>query len=167
MPPSPFIVNQAMAGMFFGVSERAIGKWLKAGCPRIAKGKYDLKDMFNWWQDNMMATKVEEADATLAIAKLEYWQGKAVNETLKANKERSRLISKEAVAAGWSARLSEVANGLQSFSMRLPPLLEGKNQSEMRRIIDDEQWKLRDNFYRNGRFCMPDEDKPENEEEDK
>jgi len=49
-----------------------------------------------------------------------------------------------------------VANGLSAMAKRLPPLLEGKSQSAMLQIIEDEVWKMRDNFTRTGQFCPQD-----------
>ena len=51
--------------------------------------------------------------------------------------------------------MAEVANGLAAFAMSLPPLLEGLSQPELRKVINKEQWKLRDNYCRTGRFCPP------------
>lgn len=57
------------------------------------------------------------------------------------------------VAKQWAARIAEVAAGLTALADRLPPLLEGKAQADMRHIIDGEAWRMRDHYARKGKFC--------------
>ena len=145
---------------FFGVAQTTTSLWKSNGCPNAGHGKWNLKEVFDWWQDNIMSSKVDDKDSTLSAVKLDYWRSKAEWEQIKVDKEKEELIPRKAIATMWATRLSEVSNGLQSLSMRLPPLLEGKSQPEMRTIIDNEQWQMRDNFCRKGRFCEQKEAKP-------
>jgi len=149
----PLIVTTAQLCEIFNVSNTTIANWANLGMPVYKRGNWIFKDIFGWWQENVMASKAEEQDKDIAAVKLDYWREKARNEKLKADKTDGDLIDKKDVAKQWAARLIEVANGLSSLSMRLPPLLEGKTQSQMRGIIDREQKAIRNNYYRTGRFC--------------
>ncbi len=154
------IVPTSFLCAFFEVSANTPSNWRRSGCPNEGHGKWDLKKVFDWWQDNIMVSASEEKNKALAAVKLDYWTDKARNERLKADKEEGLLISKEDVYDQWGARLAEVANGLQALSMRLPPLLEGRSQAAMRKVINEEQRKIRDTYYRTGRFCVPPKRKP-------
>jgi len=156
---SDLIVSTSVICAFFEVSPRTPLNWKQSGCPCERHGRWDLKAVFDWWQNNIMVSASEEKNKALAAIKLDYWRDKARNERLRADKTEEELISKDEVAKQWAMRLSEVANGLAALSMRLPPLLEGKSQSGMRAIIDSEQKKIRGNYYRTGRFCIPPEKK--------
>ena len=145
-----------------GVNPSTVSRWYAAGMPRNLNMSYSIPECVRWALERV-EEKFTELTVTRESEESQRWLGeyrkqRALLAKLDLREREGELIPRDEVAAGWAARLSEVASGLQSFSMRLPPLLEGKNQSEMRVIIDDEQWKLRDNYYRTGRFCMPPEE---------
>ncbi len=147
------------------ITATTLHRWQRAGMPPpLKRGTWRFNDIFEWWQDKILSSKAEDKDKDINAVKLEYWSEKTRNERLKADKTEGELISKSEVAHEWSVRLSEVASGLQSLSMRLPPLLEGKKQSDMRQIIDAEQKKIRDNYYRTGRFSSQGEDEDDADE---
>jgi hypothetical protein len=137
---------------FFGITTRAVQMWVQRGCPKLKHGMYDLQAVFKWWVE--MFAKGEES-AAIEEVKLDYWRWKATNERIKAETAQGQLVPKGEIAMMWAARMGEVVAGLQAFTYRLPPLLEGKSQIEMLQIIKEEQWLLRDNFCREGKFCPP------------
>jgi hypothetical protein len=149
---SELIVDVHMVARFFGITIRAVQKWVAKGCPKLKHGMYDLVAVFRWWVE--MFSKGEES-AAIEEVKLDYWKWKAMNERLKAQTAEGVLIPQEVIAAMWAARMGEVIAGLQAFAYRLPPLLDGKNQEEMHGIINREQRQLRENYCREGKFCPP------------
>ena len=134
----------------FSVTDRAVRLWSDKGCPKAGHGKWHLKDVLNWWLENIY--RAEEDGEELAAAKLEYWQSKAKNETVKANiAEKSVMLVKDFKEA-WMWRVSEMSNGLGSLPMRVSPLVAEKSELEARKILTDEIWKIRDKFARTGTF---------------
>lgn len=149
------IVNTQSLTAFFNISRRTLTNWQKAGCPKYKRGQWDLKAVFDWWWENMASERAAQqgGDESMNEAKRRYWWEKAKGEQYKNEQLSGNLIPRHQIAKEWSWRVSEVANGLGALADRLPPLLEGKCQAEMRQIIADETWKMRDHFARKGKFC--------------
>ena len=148
------------------VSRPTLGLWVKKGCPKFGRGKWRARDVLEWWLLNIyvgMERGSGPEDESMLEVKRQYWQAKAEKERIGVDQMKEELIPRENIASEWAWRMAEVANGLQALAMRLPPLLEGKTQIEMREIIDEEQWVLRDNYCRTGRFCLVEEEGEENE----
>ena len=135
----------------FGVTRKCISDWCAKGMPKVKYGVYDLKAVFSWWQDNINSSE-EDRDEDITEAKRQYWMAKAESERLKVGKEKELLFPKSEILEEWTGRCGEMKAGLRSLEVRLPPVLEGRSQPEMRDIIADEVWKLLDTYYREGRF---------------
>ncbi|MBF0410940.1 MAG: hypothetical protein HQM10_26585 [Candidatus Riflebacteria bacterium] len=135
----------------FGVTRKCISDWCAKGMPKVKYGVYDLQVVFPWWQDNIGSNE-EDRDETLLQAKRQYWMAKAESERLKVDKEKENLFPKSEILQEWVGRVGEIKAGLRSLEVRLPPVLEGKNQEEMGDIIEKETWLLLDTYSRNGRF---------------
>ncbi len=140
---------------FFEVSRKTVSQWHKAGCPQVKRGRWNLKEVFDWWFENIAADRVEQnsGDESLNEAKrLTQWE-KYRNEKMKNEQLSGELISKEEVYKEWSNRMLEFKNACFNLETALPPLLEGKTQSEMRKIIYDFVWGMFDRVTRRGKFC--------------
>jgi phage terminase Nu1 subunit (DNA packaging protein) len=157
MSKPEIIVSTNQLADFFEVTRNTISRWNEAGCPKEGRGRWNLKDVYDWYWENIAAERAaqESGDESLTEARRKYWWQKARGEEMRNERESGRLIPKENVVREWAFRVTQVAEGLSAFSKRLPPLLEGKTQAEMCRILEDEAWKLRDNFTRTGEFCPP------------
>jgi len=147
------ILGTSDVAKFFDTTSKTILKWKEAGCPQVKRGQWNLKDVFIWWRENIATDPGSEEDETLAEARRRYWAAKAGNEELKEQQTKGELISKDDVVKQWSQRMAEFKNGCFNLVSALPPLLEGKSQSEMRQIIYDFVWKMFDNVCRTGKFC--------------
>ena len=152
--PKLIVSTQDVCG-FFDVSHPTLGTWIKAGCPKVAHGKFDLKAVFDWWWANLASERAAQqgGNESLNEAKRIYWWEKAKAEQHKNEQLVENLIPKERISKEWAARVSEVANGMSALENRLPSLLEGKSQAEMRQIIGEEVWSLRDQYAREGKYC--------------
>lgn len=42
---------------FFNVSTRTVRRWHKLGCPKLRRGKFDLKAVLGWWINNIFSVK--------------------------------------------------------------------------------------------------------------
>lgn len=152
---SQVIVNSEYLAHFFDVTDRTIRQWAERGLPRIKRGQYDLKSAFDWWWLNIAQDRAvsEAGDDSMNEAKRLYWWEKAEGEKMKNKREAGQLIPREEIAVEWAARMAEVANGLQSLSMRLHPLISGKEQREVRSIVSVNVRQILENYSRTGRFC--------------
>lgn len=145
------------AAAFFGVTGRTIQLWTKNGnCPKLRHGMYDLKAVFDWWKENI-STGDESKEAQ--DVKLEYWAWKLEEKKIKVQTLQGQLRTEEQIVKEWAARMSEITTGLQALSRRLPPMIDGKSKAEQQQIIDNEIWKLRDNYCRTGQFTPPSDGK--------
>ena len=79
---------------FFGVTDKTLSEWRKAGCPQIRRGTWDLKEVFTWWWDNLASDRAaaRSGDKSLNEAKRLYWWSKAEGEKLKNQREAGELI---------------------------------------------------------------------------
>lgn len=152
-------VDTATVAHFFDVTVRAVQHWGASGCPKISRGRFDLKKVLEWWLANIYQDKLEagESGDEMRAVKLEYWREKAAGEAIKNKLTLGELIPKEEIIPEWAARVREVANGMQSLAMRLPPLIAGKDQRQVRDIVKLNTRQILENFSRHGRFCYPDE----------
>ena len=155
MSEPEIILTTEQAAQFFGVTRKTLKEWADAGAPKVKRGRWNLKELFDWWWTEIASDRAAQqgGDESMNEAKRRYWWQKFEGERIKNERERGRLIPRDDVAREWAWRVAEVANGLSAMAKRLPPLLEGKSQSAMLQVIEDEVWKMRDNFCRTGRFC--------------
>lgn len=155
MSEPEIILTTDQAAQFFGVTRKTLKQWADAGAPKVKRGRWNLKELFDWWWSEIASDRAAQqgGDESMNEAKRRYWWQKYEGERIKNERERGRLIARDDVAREWAWRVAEVANGLSAMAKRLPPLLEGKPQSAMLQIIEDEVWKMRDNFTRTGQFC--------------
>jgi len=152
-------VSVSFLARLFGKTERTVTDWCnKRGCPKLGHGRFDLRAVLDWWLENIYESTAEASDESIQDVKRRYWAAKAEREEIRVAQEKGKLIQEDEVSHQWALRMGEVANGLEMFVYRLPPLLEGRNQAEMRAILDDAQWKLRDHYCRAGKFCPPPEE---------
>ena len=147
-----FSIDDAAA--FFGVHKSTIYTWIENGCPKSSRGKVNLKAVHEWWFKNVAAERAASAggEESLNEARRKFWWLRAESEEIKIQKERGLLLTKSEIEKGWAWRMSEYKSGCENLEHSLPPLLEGKNQAEMRKIIGDYVWNLFDRVCREGSF---------------
>ena len=151
----PLLQSTPMVADFFGVTQKCVtNDWKRLGCPQVSRGIWNLKAVFQWWWENIAAERAaaEGGDASLNEAKRQYWWTRVEAEQIKIQKEKDLLLSKSEIEKGWAWRMSEYKSGCENLEHSLPPLLEGKNQAEMRKIIGDYVWNLFDRVCRTGSF---------------
>jgi phage terminase Nu1 subunit (DNA packaging protein) len=143
----------------FGVTDRAVRLWVEKGCPKAGRGKWNLSEVLPWWLENIY--KAEEDTEALAEAKLEYWQAKGRVEKVKADVAEKSVMKIEDFKDAWAWRVSEMSNGLGAIPLRVASLLVGKSEKEIKAILENEVWKIREKFSREGRFTpVPKAKKP-------
>ena len=156
------VVTTKTACEFFSVDRSTLGRWRDAFDEKgayncyINKNKWDLRKLVELWADNVHGgdSKLTGDDA-LDGAKRQYWQAKARVESVRADQAERSVFSREEVVSKWRKKNVAVCTGLELFADRLPPLLEGHNQLEMREIIDKEVGYLRNSYGTIGEYCPP------------
>ena len=151
----PLLLSTPMVADFFGVTQKCVtNDWKRLGCPQVSRGIWNLKAVFHWWWENIAAERAaaEGGDASLNEAKRQYWWARVEAEQIRIQKEKDLLLSKSEIEKGWAWRMSEYKSGCENLEHSLPPLLEGKNQAEMRKTIGDYVWNLFDRVCREGGF---------------
>ena len=140
---------------FFDVTSKTIAQWRKAGCPQIKRGQWDLKDVYEWYWENIAGERAaqQSGDESLNEAKrLTQWE-KYKNERLKNQQLEGSLVTWDEVSREWAKRAAEYKAGCFELENSLPPLMEGKDQPEMRKTIYEKVWSLFDRVCRTGTFC--------------
>jgi hypothetical protein len=122
----------------FEVSPRAIQQWVHAGMPRVKHGIYNVKECVGWWLSNIYDIKTPGQEETKNAAQIKYWTHKAEGEKIRVEKLSKTLILKSEVNRLWGLRVAVLFALLDQFVNRLPPALEGKNQNQMREVIQAE-----------------------------
>jgi len=148
-------VNTTSLAEFFGLTTRAIAKWHESGCPQSGRGKWNLKEVFDWWWDNIAQSRAAEefGDDSMNEAKRLYWWQKAEGEKIKNEQLNGSLIAWVDIETEWAGRVSIVTSGLEAFADSLPPILEGKPRKQMRDIVRKRVRLLRDSYARKGKYC--------------
>jgi len=148
-------VNTKTLAAFFGLTVRSVAKWHESGCPQVGRGKWNLKEVFDWWWDNIAQSKAaeESGDESMNEAKRLYWWQKAEGEKIKNDQLRGTLVAWSEIDPEWAGRVSVVTSGLEAFADSLPPLLEGKPRKQMKGIIKERVRLLRDAYAREGKYC--------------
>lgn len=144
------ITGTAELADLFGVTKKTIAEWHLKGMPKVKHGKWDLKQVFHWYLENIH--KAEADTQELAEVKLAYWQAKTENEQAKADLAKKRTILVDDIVKAWTWRIQEVGNGLASIPMRVAPMLAHRPEKEVASILESEIWMIRDRFSRTGKF---------------
>lgn len=155
-PARPLLLGTSEVAKFFGVTSKCVSNdWRKAGCPQVKRGTWDLKAVFDWWWENIASERAAKmgGDESLNEAKRQYWWSKAEEGQIKVTQAKEDLIPKENVYKQWAQRMAEYKNGCFGMVNGLPPLLEGKDQADMRQIIEDYVWNMFKRVTRYGKFC--------------
>ena len=155
-PGEPLIVTTSQASAFFGVTAKCFGHdWAKAGMPKISQGKFNLKACFDWWWENIASERAAKqgGDESMNEAKRQYWWSMAEAGQIKVKTAKEDLITRDDVYRQWAQRMAEYKNGCYGIINALPPLLEGRSQSEMRKVIEDYIDGMFNRVCRYGKFC--------------
>ena len=143
----------------FDVSSRTIQAWGQAGCPQVGRNRWDLKEIFSFWIENINSSQIDE-DETMVEIKRGYWREKSEGEKLRNQKTREELVPWSEVEAQWAGRVALVTSGLEAFKFRLAPILEGKTRKAMQKILGDEVRYLRESYARDGKYTPKSGNRP-------
>lgn len=135
------ILNAKDTSNFFDVTSRTLSLWVEKGCPKEARGRFNLKTVFNWWRDNIQQENKENDDDKLTVWRRLYWKAKSRREEIKLQEEVGSKIDLENVKREWVSRILVFKSGMEAFVHRLPPLLEGQDRAEITEILRADDWR--------------------------
>lgn len=142
------IVSTNALAEFLGVTDRTIRNYCDDGLPKISNGKFNFLDAFAWWNENINKPASDKEEK----ARERYWAAKAEREELVVEDLKGQVIKKSELYPMWVARIQEIAKGLESQERIFPTVLEMKSGPEIAKIVADYNYKLRDNYARDGQY---------------
>ena len=126
---------------FFEVTRKTIAAWAKSGMPKEAHGRYNLKKCFDWWCENIEASK-EDRDPTIRALRAENLRIKNEREAMKRDVEKGLLLPRSDLLPEWVKVYREFCQGLMGLGNKLPPLLEGLSQEEIQVALNSNHKEL-------------------------
>ncbi|MFC1827323.1 hypothetical protein ACFLZQ_05290 [Thermodesulfobacteriota bacterium] len=146
-------VSSAACSALFGIQQATLRSWKSKGCPAAGHNQWFLPNVIEWWQNNLLESKQEDFDNSLAEIKRNYWSHRARREKVKADEAEEQVLPISELVEEWCCRAGVYRAGLLSYSSRLPPLLVGKKQLEMRQILHDESCLLLAALSKDHQYC--------------
>lgn len=149
-------INGVELGHVLGKDRRTVTRWTKEGMPRNRDGTYSAPACVRWWIDKEKDSAVGgsamsgECDSP---ALERYRLARAESSELDLKTKKGELISRDEVIDQWVARMAEICAGMEYLAERLSASLPGKTGDEVRKIVADEVWMLRDTYSRGGKYC--------------
>lgn len=157
-PESGEAFKYTAAAKYAGVSKRTLSYHVTRGNIRQNDdGTIDKDELDRWLQSKGRKKKAADGERDISAEKEEAdlrWRlARAQREELLVSQIRGETLTLEEVLQAWTVRVAEVTAGLQNLVDRLPPLLDGRGREEIRAILTEEIWALRDRYARDGKFC--------------
>ena len=117
----------------FGISRAALSDWTRQGAPKLDRGTWDLKSLFDW-REKTIVGKIETREA-MAREKLKRETAQAGIRDLEFKKLEGTLIEVDKVTDDLSTLCANMKTALRGWAKRLPPILAGRSQKEIGREI--------------------------------
>jgi len=146
-----FDLDTTTIASFFEVTAKTIASWAKQGMPKESYGIYNLKKCFDWWCDNIEATK-EDRDPTITALRAENLRIKNERESMKRDTEKGLLLPRSDLLPEWVKVYREFCQGLMGLGNKLPPLLEGLSQEEIQVVLSSNHKELLRALARPGKY---------------
>lgn len=114
---------------FFGVTSKTIAQWRKAGCPQVKRGQWDLKQVHEWWFENIAADRAaaRSGDESLTEAKRRYWWQKAQAEETKNRLQSGELVEAELINRQGYEAGKAIKDQLSAIPDRVAPLVAAES----------------------------------------
>lgn len=127
------ILTSKDACELFGISRAGLSDWARQGAPKLERGSWDLKALFDWREKNIVG-KIETREA-MAREKLKRETARAGISTLELQKRQGEVIEVDRVVSDLSTLCANMKTSLRAWAKRLPPVLFGRTQKEIGREI--------------------------------
>jgi DNA-binding transcriptional ArsR family regulator len=158
MEPPELIGSFDDAAVYCGVSKRTISYHLKRGNLRQnADGTFERAVLDAYLQKYGRKKRPNKTERDYEREKLEAdirWRVARANREEMMNEQLlGALISRDDAEREMALSVAEICAGLEFLVDSLPPVLFSKSREEMKQIIADRVWALRDNYYKNGKYA--------------
>ena len=132
-------VSSAAAAALFDVKTGTLRMWKTRGADgSVGHNQWYLPDLVEWFQNNILESRLDSSDPELATSKRAYWAAKARREQLRADTEAKNLFDGHEILEVYATLLARFKSGLLSFKARLAPRVLGKDYGEVMDAIWDE-----------------------------
>jgi phage terminase Nu1 subunit (DNA packaging protein) len=143
------IRGQKAVAEHFGVADRTVRNWIKAGMPRLSGRRFDLVQIQKWLDQRqgieaapLMARSTDPRQPDLPASRGKNFQderlkrAKADLAELELGKIRGELMERSTVEGLFVARIMAVKQGLLSLPRSLPPqLIHCREERDMESLI--------------------------------
>ena len=150
------LISKGVLCKVYGVTPQAVDKWVQAGCPKVKRGWFNLREVIAWRDAGTTMDAVKAGDlrtAKLAID-VQYRKTKSQKEQLMLDILKGQYYSKDDVEDGWSRRALELKIALFNWSKTLPIDLVGLEIPQIESIMHKKTCELLEEFCRNGAYSF-------------
>jgi hypothetical protein len=133
-----------------GKSSRQVYRYAPAGCPRKENGRYRAADVIEWL---IGQSTMESSPGETESRELERFRRiRADLLQMEFDERRNRLVNYDIMMRAWCRRVRHVTSALELLYDRLPPMLVGRDQEEIREILVREFNDMRSQFAKRGKY---------------
>ena len=138
------ILKVSVAADFFNITRQGIYFWFKRGCPKRGYGKCDLKEVFEWWKNNII--KDPDGVGTYGKARTESERYKADLRKIELEEKRGQLVSVEEVRKAAFDRGRQMRDAFLNLPDQVGPILAAESSDrqvtllltkEIRKILEE------------------------------
>lgn len=150
MAAFPQYVSSVQIAKILGVSRAMVGKYVKQGMPKHARGMYDVVHCVQWVIEGLKERRDDNKDnSELSLERLKLYQSQRIKTDLENARVRGELLLAEDVADAFNAMAAEVATRLDGVSGRLASELAGIDKpAEIQTLLLSEMRAIRQKIAR-------------------
>jgi len=143
-----FPIKTAALAKIFDVSARTIRNWVNAGMPQSSFGIFDLASILSWYIAKTKDTKDLAPSADMVESQKIYWEAKAIRETLKAQKEKFKVVTFLDIETDCYNAGKQVKEGLKSLIEQTAPELAAEDDLfEIKKILKEKVTQILEELY--------------------
>ena len=142
--------TRADTATFFGVSTRTVDRWVLSGFPKKSNGRYNLPECVAWRIDQLTMDAAAGEPASPQLERFRKLRADLLAIDLK--EREGKLVPIDNVYQAWGQRYLMFRDSLLSLQDRLPALLVGCPQLEIKKKLDDEARYILNCFTKDGKF---------------
>lgn len=150
------ILSSSAMQYVFGISDRTLTDWERAGCPKLGRGQWPLSQVLKWRSGALDYEAAGNDRAALRDKKLKAEALKTEEQARKAKMEREILegkyVLKEDAYKAWASRIVELKSGLMNLTKSLPPEVAEQDAGTVEAAIRREVVNLLEQYSREGEY---------------
>lgn len=170
MQSEKWVLSTTEIAEIYRVEPRTMLNWEKKGCPKYARGRWNLPDVIKWREEGISPIgdiTGEDLKARKLMADTEYREERAIRERILRETLEDQYFRKTDVEDAWVERVLEAKAGFLLFSKTLPMELVGKNEKEIEAVIDARVREVLIDYARAGDYTSVPSEEANNTKNDK